>query len=82
MANYIAQSKRLKPKLKCCLWCKNFDDCSFDFQDVDKRQRRKMLRENDYRYCKNYRYSKQYFKEWKGTYLENQRFYNEELGLI
>lgn len=40
----------------------------------------KINRENDFRYCQHYRFSKENFKKWKDNYLNLQKFYDEELG--
>lgn len=86
--NYIAQSKKLKPTAKNCLWCKNF--CSenhghckstdFNIWKVSHRLVLKMDREEEFRYCQHYRFSKKDFATWKHEYLENQKFYDKDLG--
>jgi hypothetical protein len=69
--NRYLQSKKERPNAKLHIWCKNFDKC-FDenccFGELTHRQHLKMLRENDIRYCKKYRFSKQSFNQWKKDY--------------
>lgn len=69
--NCELQSKKIKPDAKSCNWCKYFSD---DFEctlPCDKagylthRQITKLYRENEFRYCKSYKYSKKNFNGWK-----------------
>lgn len=40
----------------------------------------KMDRENDFRYCQHYRFSKENFLKWKREYNTNQSFLDNVLG--
>jgi hypothetical protein len=81
--NCIAQSKRIKSNAKWCYWCKYFEFCcdkGFPNTKLKHRQALKSIRENDFRYCKIYKFSKENFKEWKSDYLGLQEFYDEKIG--
>ena len=85
--NWNFQRKQIKPTAKHCTWCKHLYKCNeviFGFE-VEKcelenttihlktthRQDLKIIREEDFRYCKNYRYSKTNFNAWKTMCKEN-----------
>lgn len=81
--NCIAQSKKIKPNAKWCSWCKYLAFCcekGFPNTELKHRQVLKLIREDNFRYCKSYKFSKENFKEWKKDYLGLQKFYDEELG--
>jgi len=72
--NYEIQVKRVKPNAKSCLWCKHkYNPCfageSVPDTSIIKTTHRQDLKfkkpDDDYRYCKNYRYSKENFREIK-----------------
>ena len=71
--NYNFQRNKVKPNAKNCDWCKNFNE---DFECIKPtllthRMVLKMEREEEFRYCKNYRYSKIHFKRYKTMCEEN-----------
>ena len=74
--NFTIQSKRIRPNAKCHSWCKNYYKCFIDNLccgvDLTHKQRLKVIRENDLRYCKNYRFSKKNFNEWKKFRKDNK----------
>ena len=85
--NWNFQRKLIKPTAKHCNWCKHLykchkttfgieiEKCDFDNTPMQTktthRQDLKIKRENDFRYCKNYRYSKTSFKAYKKMCEEN-----------
>lgn len=78
--NYNFQRNQVKPTAKCCNWCKHLSD---DFECtllcnkagyLTHRQILKLFRENEFRYCKNYRYSKSSFKRYKKMCEDNTKF--------
>jgi hypothetical protein len=78
--NWSFQRRRVKPTAKSCEWCKNFSE---DFEctlngikqgQVTHRLVLKMEKEFwDFRYCKNYKYSKANFKRYKKMCEENAK---------
>ena len=75
--NYTIQSKMIRPNAKNCTWCKNYNKCfvdnSYNGAILTHRQFLKMIREDNWRYCKHYRFSKKNFNEWKKFRVENTR---------
>lgn len=70
------QRKRIKPNAKCCDWCRYIGEdfmCRFEGNQgqLTHRLLLKLIRENDFRYCKNYRYSKVNFKIYKNMCIDN-----------
>lgn len=69
--NYEIQSKKIKPGSKSCNWCKHFNknlECSLRSIEQGYLTHRlvlKLYKENEFRYCKNYKYSSENFKKWK-----------------
>lgn len=80
--NWGFQRKQIKPTAKCCDWCKNFTkdfDCEFPRAkrgQLTHRLTLKMMNEGEFRYCKNYRYSKVNFKAYKKICEENAKATN------
>ena len=76
--NWKIQRKMVKPNGKSCNWCKNFNK---DFECMLKgiknnqlthRLYLKIKRENyNFRYCKNYKFSKINFNKYKEWIEEN-----------
>ena len=84
--NYVIQNKKIKPNAKCCDWCKNFSE---DFEcklkgikqgQLTHRLVLKLYKENEFRYCKNYRYSKVNFKRYKKICKENISPYHYDIA--
>lgn len=80
--NYGFQAKLLKPTAKSCSWCKENNEWSCDVgfckccaETLTHRQYLKMVKEDDFRYCKHYRFSKKEFKEWKEMRNKNDYKY-------
>lgn len=75
--NFTVQAKRIRPNAKSHIWCKNYNKCFIDNLccgvDLSYRQYLKMIRENNLRYCKHYRFSKENFNNWKKFRNENER---------
>ena len=76
---YSIQAKMVKPTAKSCSWCKNnsiwdskLEFCRCGTETMKHRQVLKMIREEDFRYCKNYRFSKNGFKGWKEFRKDNE----------
>ena len=74
MINYGLQAKMIKPTAKSCMWCKysnifgSYDDFILCAKQNTKHTHRtllKSIKENEFRYCNSYRYSKLNFKAWK-----------------
>jgi len=70
--NYSFQRNQIKPTAKYCDWCKNINEdccqCTLPSDKAGKLTHRlllKLIRENNFRYCKYYRYSKGNFKRYK-----------------
>lgn len=76
----------LRPKVKWCYWCKNHRPCMLDLLGeahpswicksheikLTRRQHNKFLKEKEFRYCKNYRFSKKRFYNWKNEIKNNE----------
>ena len=76
--NYTFQRKQIKPTAKHCDWCKKFTHFKCELEGIKKLQLThrlllKMNRETDFRYCKNYRYSKSNFESWKKLCEKNEK---------
>lgn len=77
--NYNFQRKQVKPTAKSCDWCKNFSEdfqCGLNAKKAGELSHRlilKLMKEQDFRYCKNYRYSKANFKRYKNMCEDNTK---------
>lgn len=79
--NFELQSKKIKPNAKSCDWCKHLyrchetiwgevvDKCTYEDKPgtirITHGQNLKVIKEESFRYCKSYRYSKKNFNGWK-----------------
>ena len=71
--NWNYQRKQIRPTAKCCDWCKNFSE-GFDCAEhtvLTHRMVLKMEREEEFRYCRSYKFSKTNFKRYKTMCEEN-----------
>jgi hypothetical protein len=83
MINYNIQEKLVKPTAKSCMWCKhsnifglydNYTTCDISEKiKVNSRMDLKFFKEEDFRYCKSYIFSKDNFKAWKNERKINSR---------
>jgi hypothetical protein len=79
-----------RPKAKWCYWCKSYKPCMLDLLGeshpswicksdnmvMTTRQHKKCIREQEFRYCRNYRFSIKRFREWKKECKGELRWFN------
>lgn len=81
--NWEFQRNQIKPTAKSCEWCRHFDDnfqCTLNAKKAGELSHRlvlKLIKESDFRYCKNYRYSKVNFVRYKEMCKENREVTKE-----